>query len=67
VDGARAALLAGLGAGEAYLNIHTQTFPGGEIRGNFALVPEPATWAMMIVGFGAAGAMLRRSRSPALA
>lgn len=23
-------------------------------------VPEPATWAMMIMGFGAAGAMLRR-------
>lgn len=25
-----------------------------------AAVPEPATWAMMIVGFGAAGALLRR-------
>jgi hypothetical protein len=23
-------------------------------------VPEPATWAMMIVGFGAAGSVLRR-------
>lgn len=29
--------------------------PGGS-------VPEPATWAMMIVGFGAAGAVLRRRR-----
>ena len=29
---------------------------------NFAVagVPEPATWAMMIMGFGAAGALLRR-------
>ena len=27
-----------------------------------AAVPEPATWAMMIVGFGAAGALLRRRR-----
>jgi opacity protein-like surface antigen len=29
---------------------------------NFAVaaVPEPATWAMMILGFGAAGAMIRR-------
>lgn len=25
-------------------------------------IPEPATWALMILGFGAAGAMLRRSR-----
>jgi hypothetical protein len=25
-------------------------------------VPEPATWAMMIVGFGASGLMLRRAR-----
>lgn len=26
-------------------------------------VPEPATWAMMIMGFGAAGAILRRRRA----
>ena len=25
-------------------------------------VPEPATWAMMLLGFGAAGTALRRSR-----
>ena len=33
-------------------------------------VPEPATWAMMIVGFGAAGAMVRtrrRAGAPSLA
>lgn len=28
-----------------------------------AQVPEPSTWAMMILGFGAAGSMLRRRRS----
>ena len=33
VAGAEAALLAGLQSGQAYLNIHTPTFPGGEIRG----------------------------------
>jgi CHRD domain len=31
--GAAAALLSGLEAGQAYLNIHTTMFPGGEIRG----------------------------------
>lgn len=30
-------------------------------------VPEPATWAMMILGFGAAGSILRRRRTAAIA
>ena len=29
-----------------------------------APVPEPTTWAMMLLGFGAAGAALRRQRRP---
>ena len=29
-------------------------------------VPEPATWAMMILGFGAGGSMIRRRRVAAL-
>jgi hypothetical protein len=29
-------------------------------------VPEPATWAMMLMGFGAAGFALRRRRRPAM-
>ena len=32
-----------------------------------AAVPEPATWALMIMGFGGAGAMLRSRRRPATA
>jgi hypothetical protein len=28
-------------------------------------VPEPATWAMMIIGFGAAGSVIRRRRATA--
>ena len=32
-----------------------------------AAVPEPGTWAMMILGFGAVGASLRRRRAPAFA
>lgn len=33
--------------------------------GATAVVPEPATWAIMILGFGVAGAALRRRRAPA--
>jgi hypothetical protein len=29
---------------------------------NFAAVPEPSTWAMMIAGFGMVGLGMRRSR-----
>jgi len=30
-------------------------------------VPEPAAWTLMIAGFGAMGAMLRRRRTAAFA
>ena len=65
--GAEAALVKGFVDGKAYSNIHNATFPGGEIRGQLAaLVPEPATWTLMILGFGLAGAAMR-CRRPALA
>lgn len=35
---------------------------GNTITGGGNDVPEPATWALMLVGFGATGAMLRSSR-----
>ncbi len=40
----------------------TPTDPG--TPGSVSPVPEPATWLMMIVGFGFVGAMLRRGRRP---
>jgi hypothetical protein len=39
VPSAEAALLAGLLAGQAYLNVHTSMFPGGEIRGVLLQTP----------------------------
>ncbi len=58
--GAEAALFAGMRNGRAYFNIHSTAFPGGEIRGFLAAVPEPQTWAMLIAGFGVIGGAMRR-------
>lgn len=58
--GARDALLGAMASGEAYLNIHTTQFPGGEIRGFLVAVPEPASWAMMLIGLCGVGMLVRR-------
>lgn len=47
---AEAALLAGALAGRSYLNIHTNIFTGGEIRGFLTEVPEPSTWLLLATG-----------------
>ncbi|WP_293682310.1 PEPxxWA-CTERM sorting domain-containing protein [uncultured Phenylobacterium sp.] len=58
--------------GSSYLNPFSFTNGIGEagVRAgnglltiNFIGVPEPATWAMMIMGFGGVGAMIRRRRT----
>jgi hypothetical protein len=38
-----------------------------DISGYVQAVPEPGTWAMMLVGFAGIGVAMRRRRRPALA
>lgn len=58
-------LLVGLAAGTAYSNIHTDVFPGGEIRGflHAAPIPEPETYAMLLAGLAIISAVARRRRA----
>lgn len=37
-------------------------FVGGVLNGTGGAVPEPATWALLILGFGAIGGAMRRSK-----
>jgi hypothetical protein len=48
-------------AAVTYAGIEDDILPPPPIPG----VPEPATWAMLIMGFGGAGAMMRRRRAVA--
>jgi hypothetical protein len=53
-----ASLKAIMDARNGYMNIHTANFPGGEIRGQIAPVPEPASLAAL--GLGAVALVRRR-------
>ena len=48
--GAEAALAAAMASGEAYWNVHTTDFAGGEIRGFLVAVPEPSILALLGLG-----------------
>jgi hypothetical protein len=62
--GAEARLIANLASGNAYFNIHSTTFGGGEIRAFVtpvrSAVPEPGSWALAALGLALAGAATRR-------
>jgi hypothetical protein len=62
VSSAFAAFSTGLAGGQAYLNIHSSTSAGGEIRTFLvpAPVPEPETYALMLAGLGVLSLAARR-------
>jgi len=60
--GGEAALIAGLNANQAYVNIHDAVYPGGEIRADVTTIPEPTTVALAALGLGGAGLVARRRR-----
>jgi len=48
---------------QVILSSTSNSFEVDNAAAAFAAVPEPATWAVMILGFGATGAVIRRRRA----
>ena len=53
-------------SGFLYMNVHDSTFPGGEIRGQLILVPEPSTAALIGLGVGGFALQAYRKRAKRL-
>lgn len=55
-----ATALTGAMDGKAYVNIHTTSFPAGEIRGFLMPVPEAGSAALLLLGLAGLGGVMRR-------
>jgi hypothetical protein len=64
VENAFQVLVAGMLGGLSYLNIHTEVFPGGEIRGTLNTVPEPGVLSLLGLALSGLAYMGRRKRVP---
>ena len=58
---AETALFDAIMSGRAYLNIHSSTYPGGEIRGFLAPDPDPGS-SLLLLGMGLVGLRACRKR-----
>jgi uncharacterized protein (TIGR03118 family) len=66
IDGLWGIKVGNNGSAGSSQDVYFAAGPGGESHGLFgvlsAATPEPATWALMLLGFGAIGAGMRRTR-----
>jgi hypothetical protein len=50
-------------AGKWYINLHTNRYPSGEIRGQITVVPEPTTITLMAGGLAVMAISRKRTRN----
>ena len=62
VEAAELELFSAITSGRAYLNIHSTSFPPGEIRGFLVPIPEPASLHLALASIVALSAWGRRRR-----